>query len=194
MSGRGGHHVTAWCVCRDRKRTSAYCHPPYVSSCVRRFCRSVPDSFSFCSFSFFVFYDAFAVTIHLRLPEYFCLFVCFFAFYQFSFSRHWVVALLHQQNYHQTGRQTEAVSLQLPFFFVLFTLRTSVLSTVFSTDSRVERRNQGQTGRKAGGTVSSSKLRYSLVFTRERLTNGRLGSAFPWARTSPAAPSRRGDG
>lgn len=76
---------------------SAYSHN-HTSSCVRRFCRSVPDR-SVVSFFFKIhlLYSAFAVTIYLSLPEVFFFFIYI---YQFSFSRHWVVALLHQQNYH----------------------------------------------------------------------------------------------
>lgn len=151
---------------------------------------------------FFLFFFSLYFTTRLQLQYTsgflnFSLFVCFFAFYQFSFSRHWVVALLHQQNYHQTGRKTETFSLQvcstLPFFVCFFFAYQCVEHSLLHRLTFGET-EPGTDGKKSGRHSVFLQLQYSLVFTRERLTIG-----WPWISVSvgshesccPESPRRR---
>lgn len=154
----------------------------------------MPDSFSFCSFSFFVFYDAFAVTTHLRLPEYFlfvCLLLCFLSvqLQQALGCCSFTSAKLPSDRQTNRGGFPPTAIFFCFAYFAYQCVEHSLLHRLTFGETE-----PGTDRKKSGRHSVFLQLRYGLVFTRERLTNGWLGSAFPWARTSPAAPSRRGDG
>lgn len=132
---------------------SAYSHN-HTSSCVRRFCRSVPDRSVFI----FLFFYIYCIQ-HSQLQYTSVSLKFYFFFYQFSFSRHWVVALLHQQNYHLTGRKTQSVHcfpiilFHSAFFFFAYQWVAYSLLRRFPFGET----DQGQTRRERGNTVSSSE-------------------------------------
>lgn len=133
---------------------------------------------------FFLFHYTFVVTIYLRLLKFFCLFVCFLSvqLQQALGCCSFTSAKL------PSDRQKNRDYFPIILFHFFFFLRTSLLHTVSSTGSRLERRTSNRQGESEEHSVflQSVSLWYNPVFTRRRLTNRWLGSTFPWACTSTA--------
>lgn len=107
----------------------------------------------FFFFSFFVFYYTFAVTVYLRLPDFFCLFVCFLSvqLQQALGCCSFTSAKLPSDR--QKNRQHFPIILSHSALFFC----VPVCCVQSSPQAHVWRDGPGPDRKKAGNTVSSSK-------------------------------------